>query len=263
MRYVSAERLGPRRFSALADQDMLQQRQLDPTGETALHFLNHHRGLEVESALCLKPEHGTQDDPSSSEGTEPEGLDRRLITQCERWLSLIVPGLRLKLEELAALDLIQTSFQFSGKLGWSRLHRPTNVGFGVSYVLPVVLAILASKPGELVLLENPEAHLHPGAQYALGALLTQAAASGIQLLVETHSDHILNSIRVQVRNSALDAKDVKVHFFFRDPHDFHQFKVESPELKANGKLSDWPRGFFDQWDLALHELLRPMVKRAP
>lgn len=70
-----------------------------------------------------------------------------------------------------------------------------NVGFGISYVLPIVLALVKAKKGELIILENPEAHLHPRGQRKMGELIARAAQGGVQVIVETHSDHILNGIR--------------------------------------------------------------------
>src|SRR5260370_36481781 len=83
-------------------------------------------------------------------------------------------------------------------------YGPTSVGFGITYALPIVVAVLSAHPGSLVIIENPEAHLHPRGQVKMGELLCQASAAGIQILIETHSDHVLNGIRlaVQARKNA-------------------------------------------------------------
>lgn len=247
--YIGAERVGPRRYTQTAPVQPMGRSLMDPFGENALEFLYRHRSAQVLPERCL----GAQG-KRSFENKDP--ADSKLILQLERWLNHIVPGMRLDLREEPALDLLRIGYEFSNLFGWGRQYRATNVGFGLSYVLPVVLALLASKQDDLVLLENPEAHLHPGAQYELGALIAAAARSGTQVLIETHSDHILNAVRVQVRMELLKPEDVQIHFFHRDPEEGHA-QVESPTLKSNGKLSSWPPGFFDQWDQALQALLAP------
>ena len=74
--------------------------------------------------------------------------------------------------------------------------RPTNMGFGVSYALPVITAGLLAPAGSLLVVENPEAHLHPAGQSRVGRFLAHLAASGVQVVAETHSDHVLNGVRL-------------------------------------------------------------------
>jgi predicted ATPase len=121
------------------------------------------------------------------------------------------------------------------------------------YALPVVTANIGTETGGLVAVENPEAHIHPKGQAAIGDLLTLAAATGLQVIVETHSDHILNGVRLAVKRKAIDAEKVKVHFFTRS--DSGEPTVTSPTIGADGHLSKWPSDFFDQWDRDLDALL--------
>ena len=120
--------------------------------------------------------------------SEPQlrpGNPPRLIAAVEAWLREISPGTRIKnLNVLEDLDLVRATFAFerTGQ-GETREYRPTNVGFGISYTLPVLVAILSSKPGSLLLLENPEAHLHPKGQFQIGDLIACAASSGTQVLL--------------------------------------------------------------------------------
>jgi predicted ATPase len=118
----------------------------------------------------------------------------------------------------------------------------------------VVVACLAAPAGSLLLLENPEAHLHPQGQVALGALAALAASDGVQIIVESHSDHFLNGIRLAVRRSLLSESCTAIHFFTRDISTGDS-DIESPALLADGRLSNWPDGFFDQWDKSLDELV--------
>jgi predicted ATPase len=116
------------------------------------------------------------------------------------------------------------------------------------------VACLSAKAGALLLLENPEAHLHPRGQSALGLLLALCASDGVQVIVETHSDHLLNGIRLAAKRKDIMARDVAVHFFSRSV-ETGVSTCESPVLLDNGRFSDWPAGFFDEWGNALDELL--------
>jgi predicted ATPase len=133
-------------------------------------------------------------------------------------------------------------------------YRPTNVGFGITYALPIVVSVLSARPGSLVLIENPEAHLHPRGQVKMGELLSQASAAGIQIILETHSDHVLNGIRLAVHGQKVDPANVALY------HSKWRPAGKSPSLTLlnidrNGRLSDWPEGFFDETERSLDRLL--------
>lgn len=113
----------------------------------------------------------------------------------------ISPGIRLHVAEHAlrdGMDLVSLRYSFIQDQQVSNAYRSTNVGFGLTYSLPIFVAVLSSRPGSLILLENPEAHLHPKGQSRLGEFLAIAASQGIQIVAETHSDHVLNGVRVAV-----------------------------------------------------------------
>ena len=97
----------------------------------------------------------------------------------------------------------------------SEWTRAPNAGFGISYALPIVVAALRAAAGGLLLVENPEAHLHPAGQSRIGGFLARVAADGVQVFVETHSDHVLNGIRVAVADgsAALLPEQAAIHFF--------------------------------------------------
>lgn len=126
----------------------------------------------------------------------PGARSPQLKHQVEAWIGEISPGIQIHYERAETLDAVQMSYSFVAVRDTSARYRPTNVGFGVSYTLPVITALLCAKPGDLLLLESPEAHLHPRGQAKLGELLSRAAASGVQIIVESHSDHVMNGIRV-------------------------------------------------------------------
>ncbi|MCY4637711.1 MAG: DUF3696 domain-containing protein [Acidobacteria bacterium] len=235
--YVEAERVGPRKSYPLSE--MLARRgELGGRGEYTWNYLNEHQDVLLPT-----------DDPRRA-----DARGRRLVDVVDHWLQDVSPGARLELESIPAADAVIAGFKFDrpGDVA-SRRHRATNVGFGLSYVLPVVLALL-SEPGTLCLIENPEAHLHPRGQTKLAELAARAAAAGVQVFAETHSDHFLDGMRLAVRDGLIAPDETTIHYFER--HDGRTV-VTSPEIDADGFLPHWPDGFFDQRDDNLARLLTP------
>lgn len=155
------------------------------------------------------------------------------------WMGEVSPGVFIKAQALKNADITTNQYTFDGES-----YRAINVGFGLSYVLPIVLALLVTKPGGLVIIENPEAHLHPKGQSYLGRLIQRTAEAGVQVIIETHSDHLLNGIRVAARLSENYIAGSSRVFFVSPGED--QSNVEPIDIGDKGELSNWPSGFFDQ-----------------
>lgn len=119
-----------------------------------------------------------------------------------------------------------------------------DVGFGVSQVLPVLVALLIAEPGQLVYLEQPELHLHPRAQYALAEILAKTAKRGVKLVVETHSELLLLKVQTLVAEGNIDSDLVKLHWFSRNSED-GATSIQSADLDENGAFGDWPQDFGD------------------
>ncbi len=118
-----------------------------------------------------------------------------------------------------------------------------DVGFGVSQVLPVVVALAAAQPGQLVYVEQPELHLHPRAQHAMGQLLARSAERGVHVVVETHSRIILRAIQTEIaRPGGLEPEHVALHWFHRDP-DTGYTEVRLADVDRRGAFGDWPIDF--------------------
>ncbi|NUQ86582.1 MAG: AAA family ATPase [Anaerolineales bacterium] len=123
-----------------------------------------------------------------------------------------------------------------------------DVGFGVSQVLPLVVALSAAQRGQLIYIEQPEIHLHPRAQIALGAVFQRAAARGVRLIIETHSALLLRSIQLRMARRELAPDQVSLNWFHRDDNGFTE--VTSGKMDANGAWGDWPEDF-GELDLGL------------
>ena len=235
--YVHAERIGPRKFYAHSE-TMARRGELGSRGEYALNYLS-----ELGTTLLAR------DDPRlhAAEG-------RRVLDVVDRWLAEVSPGAHLRFNKIVAADALVAGFLFdrAGDVA-SRQFRATNVGFGLSYSLPVLTALLAA-PGALCLIENPEAHLHPRGQTRIAELAVRAAIAGVQVLVETHSDHFLDGVRIAVREGLLAPSEVAIHYFEREGG---MTRVTSPRVDIDGRLSAWPTGFFDQHEDNLARLLTP------
>ncbi|HEY9865397.1 MAG TPA: DUF3696 domain-containing protein [Candidatus Obscuribacterales bacterium] len=231
--YLQAERIGPRTYSKKSDFQVRTHKQIGTSGEYTAHFLAIYRDQSIPNIeLC-----------------HPLAESSELGFQVEAWMGEVSPGTRIKINDNPQLDLMNLQYSY----GLSNVYRATNVGFGISYVLPILVAVLASEPGTLILIENPEAHLHPKGQSQMGQLLALAASCGVQIVIETHSDHVLNGIRLAVHSGKLKPQDVQLHFFQKDQQG--QIEVISPKIDKNGRINQWPAGFFDQTQKDLIQLM--------
>ena len=249
--YIQAERVGPRAFFPMSDFQVRQLGKLGISGEYAAHFLWVNQEKPILNSRLSHPkvkllQRGLED---------PKTPSKVLIDQVEAWMGEISPGTRIKLEPKPDIDLISIKYFY----GDGNPYRATNVGFGISYTLPIIVAVLASTPGTLILIENPEAHLHPKGQSKIGELFALAASCGVQIVIETHSDHVLNGIRLAVHSGKLDPEYVQLHYFDRKIEDGQAVtEVISPKINRRGRIDKWPDGFFDEWEKNLEALLEPV-----
>ncbi len=236
--YLQAERLGPRTSYDMSDYQARRLGQVGTKGEYTAHFLAINQDKDV---LQSKLRH-------------PMAKSNALSSQVEGWMREVSPGTRIKINSNSDIGLMSLQYFY----GDSNPYRTTNVGFGISYTLPIIVAVLASNPGTLIIIENPEAHLHPKGQVKMGELLSLAASCGIQVVIETHSDHVLNGIRLAVHGGKLKPDDVQLHYFQRQEKQGQAVtEVVSPRIDRNGRIDKWPDGFFDEWEKSLDVLLEP------
>jgi predicted ATPase len=229
--WLSAERTGPRELLPLLDAQ--HHRQVGMRGELAAGLLHWRESDAVSERLLI------------------EGEPPTLFHQVRARMRQFFPGCDLKVLPIEGASAVSLRLRSNAK---SEFQRPQNVGFGLTQLFPVLVELLAASPGDLVIVENPEVHLHPKAQQDIGELLALVASCGVQVIVETHSDHVLNGIRLAVKGrGSVAPSEVEIHFFSRDLDGTS--RRLSPKIDADGRLDAWPEGFFDQFDQALAALL--------
>jgi predicted ATPase len=227
--WISAERTGPRELLPLLEAE--DHSTVGVRGELAVGVLRWRGEDTVDARRCVA-------------NTAPT-----LLHQVRARMHEFFPGSDLRVTPVDGASAVSLRLRSNVR---SDFQRPQNVGFGLTQLLPILVAVLAANEGDVLLIENPEVHLHPQAQQRIGNLLAQVAASGVQIIVESHSDHVLNGIRLGVKHGAIPSSDVAVHFFSQGPTGF---QPSSPQMNSDGRLDAWPSGFFDQFDIALSELL--------
>jgi len=238
--YLAAERLSPQNSYIMSDHHINGLNSIGIRGEYTIHFIAEHglKNIPIKELVHKKEETNI------------------LIANLNAWMGEISPGVRINANVFPQANIATLSYNFKQGNDITSEFKPQNVGFGLTYSLPVVVSLLRAKPGDLLIIENPESHLHPAGQSALGNLCALAANNGVQLLIETHSDHFLNGIRVAVKNSVISPEKVKIFFLHRQElSSEHSSSVLNPKLDASGNLDQWPVGFFDEWEKNLEQLL--------
>jgi predicted ATPase len=219
--YISADRIGPQNFYLyLNDYENFKR---DKQGKYTPFILFIKKDDFVEDRLCLKDKAQT------------------VLQQTEAWLNEIFDGAKVELKA----DHDKISMSYNTKNTPNR-YKPSNLGFGYSYILPIIISGLIAQRGEILIVENPEAHLHPRAQSKLTKFLAKVASCGVQVFIETHSEHILNALRVVSVSEDYEIKntDISVLYFQNDDN---QLVIPIP-IQENGGIEVWPDGFFDQTD---------------
>jgi predicted ATPase len=223
MTYVTAERLGPRDVYPLEDPQVAPV--VGPKGEYAVSVLHLGREEKVLDDLTL-------------EGTPPTRL-----RQVEARMKLFFPSCGFVVEQVSKVNSVTIRLRNSEDTDF---HSPIHVGFGLTQIFPIIVAALSASENDILLIENPEVHLHPAGQALVGQFLAEVANAGVQVIIETHSDHVLNGIRRAVKASDIPADQVALHFF--RPRTNGHAQLVSPRLDSSGNVDTWPEGFFDQFD---------------
>jgi predicted ATPase len=232
--YLNAERIGPRKISLMRNTRILDT---GFQGEYTSFVIDecNRKNLDVHENMLLK-----------------DAFNEKFLTQVEGWVSAIISEIKLKIIPIVATGEVLLSVDDD--------ILPPSTGFGISYALPIIVnGLLASSlKNSIMVVENPEAHLHPQGQSKMGRFLALLSLSGVQVILETHSEHVLNGIRLELAANKQSEKGI-IYFFSSEKEEssFQKTtKVKQILIKPNGELSSWPKGFFDQDKNDLRELLK-------
>lgn len=237
LQYLQAERYGPRVNYTLSKSDGFHNDWLGSKGEFTSEFLSR-------STRRMRLFVGGAVDPSDIVGDprlHPDEEQVALGKQIDAWLKEISPGISVTSQLFEQASTTVNIFEQNG----NKALKPNNVGFGVSYALSIVTALLHTSKGGLIIIENPEAHLHPRGQSYLGRLIALTAQAGVQVIVETHSDHLINGIRLMPRLRKVSCDKIKIYQVVAD-FSAKCSRAKGITVNEEGELSDWPEQFFDQ-----------------
>ncbi|MHA6915267.1 AAA family ATPase [Ralstonia pseudosolanacearum] len=235
--YLCAERLGPRSVLG-ASPGPADELEVGARGEYCAQIIENLGNKPLADGRRLHPDRAK---------SEPSLLKYEV----ERWLGEIVKPIEIDAMPFSGSAITALRFRSPGG-GWVRAP---NMGFGVSYALPIILSGLTAVDGGLVIVENPEAHLHPAGQSRMGVFLAWLAGCGVQVVVETHSDHVLNGVRRAIGEfDYLKYDSAIAHYFESDELD--EARVCRLDFTPLGGISHWPKGFFDQYQIDIASLGR-------
>ncbi len=224
--YVSAGRLGPQVALHIRKDDFL-----DENGENVLKCLEVNQDVIIPEGM-----------------RHPNAEGNTLLFNVRAWLGTISPGVEFKWNINEDTDSSYSLFDG---------HRAKNVGFGLSYTLPIIVALLlaAAKGNTIVLLENPEAHLHPRGQVEMAMLVAKAVECGVQVIVETHSDHFFDGIRIAVKEAEGSSLAANTLAYWFEQDENKNSRYEQCTLDSDGRMIKWPKGMFDQFEVNALKLL--------
>lgn len=238
--YISAARFGPQPSYPKDDVvvDIYKQISvIEGRAEYTVHYLFKNQSQKVLEKLM-----------------HPNQTINDLFYQTSAWEKEISEGVNVVIDDLGKLGY-ELKYDFDLPSGKTRKFYSSNVGFGITYVLPIIVAILSAKKDSLIIIENPEAHLHPSGISKLIELICIAAQEGVQIILETHSDHIINGILVQTKiyedtngEKGIFNKNVSLYQFDRDTKE-HRTKSQKVEIEQGGIIRYAPKGFFDQFTI--------------
>lgn len=233
--YLNADRWVKNEYD-ISDFHVIRNRNLGIHGEFTTHFLDQY---------------GTK--PINPEFLFPGIETNELLLQVSAWMSEISPGTKVKTERIGGVNSVKLRYQLEGNGESTSDMAPLNVGFGITYVLPVLVSLLSAREGDIIIIENPESHIHPKGQSSIGKLMAKVAESGVQIFVETHSDHIINGILVSLNKNSkniekgISLNNLKINFIGRNENNIFSSKIIPIKMKEDGRIHGIPEDFFDQY----------------
>ena len=238
--YLSCHRIG---VNDIYKKNMINETDFGIDGEYALAYLLKNEGETVKEDLIAN-------DPN---------FTSTLLGQVNYWMNYIVDT-SLLLTDLKKTNYLQVKYNNNpkNKLSDALYCRPINIGSGVSYLISIIISCLASNRKDVIIIENPEIHLHPKAQSRLCEFLYFNSKTNRQIFVETHSDHIFNGLRVGIATKYMKQEDISVNFFALDEKNETQcnhivFGDYGKVIGTNNNMDI--NDLFDQFDIDLDRML--------
>lgn len=232
--YLNAERIGPRVSQCIKSHDY------------------PNVGWKGEYTAQILAEYGYKNELNTQIEVDKERLfnvkdtNRYLLKQAQEWMSFVIPDTIID----SKIDFLMQCAQIIVNNKYSKSNKvlSTNIGFGISYLLPIIVTGLIAPKGSIMIVENPEAHLHPSAQSKVGYFLSVVAQSGVKVIVETHSEHLINGIQIAVAKEMIHSEIITINFFSNKNNEkqCQQPFIQPISITTKGKLTSWPVGFFDQ-----------------
>lgn len=237
MQYLCADRISPQLAYPQSDIN-IKKNLIGFRGEYTAHFLAEYKNRNI----ALK------------ELKHPESVTSQYLENASLWLNEISQDIDIYSTVNPTQQNVVLEYSYRYKSGRTNKYSPLNVGFGITYALPIIVSILKAKEGDLIIIENPESHLHPAGQSKIAELCAIASSCGVQIIVETHSDHFLNGIRIATKKEIIEPKHSKIYYFRKDIDEL-ETKIDTITINSNGGIDNYPKGFFDQFDDDLDELI--------
>jgi len=225
--YLPANRIGPE-DSYLRNFDSINY--LGSKGEYTIDFLYRNRKNAVQESLIA------------------DSASFTLEHQVNYWLTKLF-GVSSTIKNLG----LTNSLSLELSLDNNKPVRPYHMGSGVSFAIGILISCLSAKQGDIIVVENPEIHLHPRAQSELTEFLCFVANAGVQIILETHSDHVFNGVRKAISNKNISNSDVAVQFFQLEENGLST--SSHILINKHGRVVSHVNGLFDQFDEDLDQIL--------
>lgn len=227
LQFLSCHRVGPRK---IYKKNMTLDDVIGIDGEYAMSYLNQHGKEPIDQTVCKG------------------NVDYTLLGQVNWWLSYITDS-EIATEDISGTDLIKVSYQMNDM----EKIRPENIGAGISYLIAVLVMCLSAPKEGVIIIENPEIHLHPSAQAKVCEFLYFIASADRQFFIETHSDHIFNGFRVGIATKSMQEELLNIQFVYLNEQ--HAAETVKVKIGRRGRIENQRKDLFDQFDLDLNKMI--------
>jgi len=221
--YLCADRIGTREFYSKNDNPDIEK--IGIYGEYAMDYFEYHKSEPIEEYLMIDKDAQT------------------LELNVNYWLYHIVNS-ELRTEDGG--DDIKAFFAYKiDEKSKPRFVNPKNIGSGTGYLISMIIACLSARVDDIIIIENPEIHLHPKAQSKLGEFFAFVASKGVQVILETHNDHIINRVCYEEYRKTLKSDEVIIFYKSDILSPFEKIEIREGQFINSVGDNQFPEGFFD------------------